>query len=513
MTSLLTTIAGWNLKRRMRQIEHFMHNPLVVQKETMQHLVRAAVATDWGVRHNFDEIETIADFQQAMPVSAYEDLFPYIARMLEGEENVLWHGGVTWFAKSSGTSNDKSKFIPITEESLYDCHFRAGKDLIAIYLHNHNPDSQLFNGKILSINGSHQLHTPNGLYGQARYGDLSAVLLENLPYFYELLRSPTKKVALMQDWEEKMEAICAETGVEDIRAMVGVPTWAMLILQKIIEKSQIAHNQASDIWRNFEVFFHGGVNFQPYRKHFEALFQHKVFFVDVYNASEGFFGIEFEPESGEMLLMLDYGIFYEFVPLEELGADNAKVLDLSQVEVGKNYAMLISTNGGLWRYLIGDTVMFTATHPYKIRVTGRTKHFINAFGEELMIDNADKALEQSCVRFGASIRDYTAAPVYMEDKQAGRHEWLIEFECPPTDFEGFVHCLDEELKKRNSDYDAKRNGDKILGSPLVHALPAGTFYSWMKERGKLGGQHKVPRLSNHRQYVEDIMRIVLNIKA
>jgi GH3 auxin-responsive promoter len=505
MIPLLTKLAGWKLKRRMKQIEHFMQNPITTQAETLKNLLRAASATEWGIKYGYASIETIEQFQQNVPISTYEQLFPYIDRMLKGEKDVLWQGSVSWFAKSSGTSNNKSKFIPITEASLHDCHYRAGRDLIAIYLENHQKDSQIFGGKILSIGGSHE---PNP-YNKGTYcGDLSAVLLENLPTFYELMRTPSKKVALMANWEEKLEAMCEEVIDEDIRAIVGVPTWTMLLIQKVLEKKGILDNNLLRIWPNLEAFFHGGVSFDPYKQAFKAYFPSLISFIDIYNASEGFFGIQFASETDNMLLMLDYGIFYEFIDVHELDQDKPQVLGLKEVELHTHYAMLISTNSGLWRYLIGDTVIFSSLYPFTIQVSGRTQHYINAFGEELMIDNADKAIAAACTVTDAIVCEYTAAPVFMADKKAGRHEWLIEFYQLPNNIAIFAEVLDTKLKSLNADYEAKRQGSLALDEPLIQVVPRNTFYRWMKNRGKLGGQHKVPRLCNTRIYVESILKMM-----
>ncbi len=506
MFSLITLFANWNLKRRIRQIEYFMANPVEVQNDHLQQMVRAAALTEWGKKYNYSDIETLDDFRREVPVSHYEDIFPYIERMLAGESDMLWHGEVEWFAKSSGTSNDKSKYIPITEASLHDCHYRAGRDLLAIYFHFHNPDSHIFDGKILSIGGSHEANAQNT---HVRYGDLSAVLLENLPIFFEWIRTPSKKVALMSNWEEKLEAMCAELLGEDVRAIVGVPTWTLLLIQKMFEKTGNSAQNLSQLWQHLEVFFHGGVNFAPYKENFRKILKHEIYFVNIYNASEGFFGIQLVREDEDMLLMLDYGIFYEFALVEDLSLSYPKTYTLADVELNQNYAMIISTNGGLWRYIIGDTLVFTSLCPHKIRITGRTKHFINAFGEELMVDNAEKGIEEACKRTGALVKEYTAAPIYFStETKKGGHEWLIEFDILPKDMELFQKTLDQTMQRLNSDYEAKRKGDMILAFPTLRVVPQGTFYAWMKQRNKLGGQHKVPRLSNNRSYVENILALL-----
>jgi len=502
MRTLVNLVASWNLKRRIRQIEHFIAYPMETQTEHFEQLIRAASLSEWGEKYGYSEIETIEDFKKNVPISSYEDLFPYIERMLKGESDVLWHGATTWFAKSSGTTNDKSKYIPITEESLYDCHYKAGKDLLGIYFHNH-PESNLFSGKILSIGGSHDLSSLNE---NSRCGDLSAVLLENLPFFYELVRTPSKKVALMSNWEEKLEAMCNEVINEDVRGIVGVPTWTLLLIQKMLEKRNISDRNLEKIWANLEAFFHGGINFDPYKTSFQSMYSRPLSFVNIYNASEGFFGIQNEKENSDMLLMLDYGIFYEFIDMQDFGSESPKTYTIAEVELHKNYALLISTNGGLWRYLIGDTVIFTSLSPHKIRITGRTKHFINAFGEELMVENADKAILAAANATNARVRDYTAAPFFLEN-EGGGHEWLIEFEQKPENWEQFENVLDTTLKQLNSDYEAKRTGDLVMKKPLIHFVKEGTFYEWMKKRGRLGGQNKIPRLSNNRIIFQEIWHI------
>lgn len=506
MFSIVNLFANWNLKRRLRQIEYFMANPVEIQNEHLHQMICAAALTEWGKKHNYSDIISVDDFRKQVPISHYEDIFPYIERMLNGESDVLWHGTVEWFAKSSGTSNDKSKYIPITEASLHDCHYRAGRDLLAIYFHYHNPNSHIFNGKILSIGGSHEISNSNS---QARYGDLSAVLLENLPVFYEWIRTPSKKVALMSNWEEKLEAMCHELMDQDVRAIVGVPTWTLLLIQKMFEKKDISDQNLSKLWANLEVFFHGGVNFSPYKENFKAMLHHNIHFVNIYNASEGFFGIQLDREDEDMLLMLDYGIFYEFALVEDLSLSHPVTYTLGEVVLNQNYAMIISTNGGLWRYIIGDTVTFTSLLPHKIKITGRTKHFINAFGEELMVDNAERGIAAACKVTGAFVKEYTAAPIYFAHSAiGGSHQWLIEFETLPKDLTLFEQTLDQTMQKLNSDYEAKRKGDMILKFPVIQIVPKGTFYAWMKKRGKLGGQHKVPRLCNNRSYIENILEML-----
>ena len=489
----------------LEQIEYFVRHPLDVQQEQFRLLIDKATTSQWGRDYHYREIQSISQFQERVPINTYESFFPYIERALKGEENVLWPGKVSWFAKSSGTTNDKSKFIPVTEDSLDMCHFKAGQDMLGVYFHNH-PESKLFTGKSLSIGGSHQL---NELNPASRIGDISAVILETMPRFYDLMRAPSKEVALISNWDEKVRAMVQEIIYDDITGMAGVPTWTLILIHKIIEELGIFTEDIREVWPNLEAYFHGGVNFEPYRNQFQQVIPHNdMNYMEVYNASEGFFGIQDESDKHDMLLMLDYGIFYEFIPMEELGNDHPKAYTLDEVELGKNYALVISTNGGLWRYLIGDTVTFTSKYPFKIKISGRTKHFINAFGEELMVDNAEQAIAYASEQTGAIVDNYTAAPIYLQGNQQGGHEWLIEFLQPPSELHRFTDHLDEKLQAVNTDYKAKRVGNLALGRPKVHALPKGSFYHWMAKRGKLGGQNKVPRLANHRQYVEDILQMI-----
>ncbi|MEO0469843.1 MAG: GH3 auxin-responsive promoter family protein, partial [Bacteroidota bacterium] len=462
--------------------------------------------TEWGKRYHFSEINRIDSFRERVPISTYEELYPDIERHMLGEPDILWPGRIEWFAKSSGTTNDKSKYIPVSHESLEDCHYKAGQDMLAMYL-TARPDSKLFTGKSLSIGGS---HTASPVGPQARVGDVSAVILENLPKFYELMRAPSKEVALMDQWESKIEAMAREIEDENITGLAGVPTWTMVLINRLFERKGITSGNLLEIWPDLEVFFHGGVSFTPYLKQFEAMIpSDSMTYIDCYNASEGFFGLQNDPDDPDLLLLLDYGIFYEFIKVEELHQEQPRSYILSEIELGQNYAMVISTNGGLWRYCIGDTIAFTSRTPYKFRVTGRTKQFINAFGEELMVDNAERAIAFACQKSGAEVKDYTAGPIYLAGTDKGGHEWVVEFSRLPENLSAFTQLLDQRLRELNSDYDAKRTADLALSLPRVHSLPEGSFHRWMKKRNKLGGQHKVPRLANSRQYLEDILETVL----
>ncbi len=501
--TLVNSFFTWIMKKRIHQIELFMKYPHEVQEEWFQNLITTAQHTEWGKTYGYSELNSSQQFKERVPIQTYDTLKPYIERMLAGEQNVLWPSEIKWFAKSSGTTNDRSKFIPVSEESLEECHYKGGKDLLSIYCNN-RPETKIFTGKCLVLGGSSQI---NQLNADSSYGDLSAVLIKNLPFWAEFYRTPEQSITLMENFEEKVEKIARATLEVNVTNISGVPTWNVVLAKRILELS--GKSNLLEVWPNLELYFHGAVNFTPYREQFKELIpSDQMYYLETYNASEGFFGIQDLPNSEEMLLMLDYGIYYEFLPMEHLGEENPKTLSLDEVELEKNYALIISTNAGLWRYMIGDTIKFTSLSPYRIKITGRTKHFINAFGEELIIDNAEKALAKACAETKCSIRDYTACPIYFKGNEAGAHEWIIEFEKSPKDLERFGELLDQELRALNSDYDAKRYKDMALRKPQIHQAPEGTFYQWMKTRGKLGGQHKVPRLANERRYVEEILALM-----
>ncbi|HOI87111.1 MAG TPA: GH3 auxin-responsive promoter family protein [Lentimicrobium sp.] len=495
----INSVISWFMKKRMHQIELFMKFPHDVQSEWFISLINSARNTEWGKKYDYAGISNHRDFATRVPVSDYEDLKPYIDRLRNGEQNLLWNSEIRWFARSSGTTSDKSKYIPVSQESLEECHFRGGKDLISIYCNNH-PDTQIFTGKLLGMGGS---HFPDNPEAGSYVGDVSAILMENLPAWIELMRTPELSVALMSEWENKIEKIAAITSRENVTNITGVPSWTLVLLKRILELT--GKKDIREVWPNFELFIHGGVSFVPYRPQFRKLISGEVNYYETYNASEGFFGIQDRSGAEDMLLMLDYGIFYEFIPVTESGEDGGAVIPLYEVKTGVNYAMIISTNSGLWRYRIGDTVVFTSTSPYRIRITGRTKNFINAFGEELIVDNAQKALACACAKTGATVNEFTAAPVYFTDNSGGAHEWLIEFDNLPADLNYFIEVFDTALKSLNSDYEAKRYQNMVLGPPQIQIMPPGTFYKWLKLRDRLGGQYKVPRLSNDRRYVEEIL--------
>ena len=493
------------MKKRIHQIDLFKKYPIDVQDEWRKQLIQMGRSTEFGLKYGFKDIRTLKEFQERVPIFTYEKIYPYIERVMKGEQNVLWPSEIKWFAKSSGTTNARSKFIPVSSESLEDCHYKGGKDLVSIYVNN-NPDTQMFSGKGLAIGGSHQINHFDPSQNSF-YGDVSAVIMQNLPMWAQWVRTPSLDIALMDNWEEKIEKMSAVTSKEDVTNLSGVPTWTVLLIKRILEVT--GKNNILEVWPNMEVFFHGAVSFDPYRDLFKKLMpSEKIRYVDTYNASEGFFGIQDQTDSTEMLLMLDYGIYYEFIPVSELDNDTPKVVALIDVELGKNYAMLISTNAGLWRYMIGDTIRFTSKLPFRFRISGRTKHFINAFGEEVIVENAEYAITKASQATDAVIDNYSAGPVYLEMSNMGGHEWIIEFVKSPGDLNEFTILLDKYLRESNSDYDAKRYHDMALVAPIVHSAPRGTFYSWMKGRGKLGGQHKVPRLSNNRDYVEDLLDLI-----
>ncbi|PJJ83683.1 GH3 auxin-responsive promoter family protein [Mucilaginibacter auburnensis] len=501
--TLFNSVFTWFMKKRIHQIELFMKYPNEVQEEWFEQLVTRAENTEWGKKHHYKSITNLTEFKERVPIQTYDTLKPYIERMLQGEQNVLWPSEIRWFAKSSGTTNDRSKFIPVSEDALEECHFKGGRDMLTIYFNN-RPDARMFTGKILTLGGSHQI---SQLSPDTSFGDLSAVLMKNLPLWAEFHRTPDLDIALLENFEEKIERMAYATKDVNVTSISGVPTWNLLLFKRILEIT--GKKNLLEVWPNLEMYFHGAVNFTPYREQFKKLIPSEdMYYLETYNASEGFFGIQDTKEPGEMLLMLDYGVFYEFLPIENLGEEHPRTLTLDEVQIGKNYALIISTNGGLWRYMIGDTIKFTSLDPFRIQITGRTKHFINAFGEEVIIDNAERALEEACMQTDAIIRDYTAAPVYFNGDECGAHEWLIEFEKRPSEFERFVDIMDETLRRVNSDYDAKRFKDMALRRPIVRNMPEGTFFNWMKEKGKLGGQHKVPRLANNREYVDAILRVV-----
>ncbi|HZB14250.1 MAG TPA: GH3 auxin-responsive promoter family protein [Chryseolinea sp.] len=502
---LINSILTWVMQKRIHQIELFIKYPHEVQEELFKKLIQTAKHTEFGKQFDFSSIQNYQQFQERIPIHTYEKTFPYIDRLMKGEQNILWPSEIKWFSKSSGTTNARSKFIPVSQESLDDCHFKGGKDLLSIYVNNF-PETKLFDGKGLAVGGSHQINELDPS-ATSYYGDVSAVIMQNLPPWAQFIRTPSLETALMGNWEEKIEKLARETIRENVTNIAGVPTWTVLLIQRVTDMAM--KKNILEVWPNLEVFFHGAVAFAPYRTLFQSIIpSDKMRYWETYNASEGFFGIQDQTNSEALLLMLDYGIFYEFIPMEEIEKENPKAVPLSEVELDKNYAMIISTNSGLWRYNIGDTIKFTSKFPYRIKISGRTKHFMNAFGEEIIVENAETAITRACEVTGAVIDNFTAAPVYLKEGKKGRHEWIIEFKVPPTDPDEFTRILDDTLRAINSDYDAKRAHNLALVEPKVHSAGEGTFYNWMKRRGKLGGQHKVPRLANSREYVDEILKMM-----
>ncbi|WP_298502105.1 GH3 auxin-responsive promoter family protein [uncultured Maribacter sp.] len=498
---LFNSIASWLLKKRFHQIELFIKYPAEVQEEVLSQLLEFAEDTEIGRKYDFTSINKYQTFRERVPIVAYEDVEPVIERTRKGEQNLFWPTAVKLFAKSSGTTNAKSKFIPVSSEALEDCHFKSGKDLLCLYLNN-NENSQLFTGKSLRLGGSKELYEDNGSF----FGDLSAILIDNMPLWAEFSSTPSNKVSLMSEWESKLKAIIAETTQENVTSLAGVPSWMLVLLNNVLEETGKEH--LFQVWENLEVYFHGGVSFSPYMDQYKNLFPRKSFkYYEIYNASEGFFAIQDSNNEKDLLLMLDYGIFYEFIPMETYGTIEQHAIPLWEVQLLKNYAIVITTNSGLWRYRIGDTVRFTSLSPYRIKVTGRTKHHINVFGEELIIENAEEALKSVCAKTGAEIKDYTAAPIFMSGKEKGAHEWVIEFRKPPKQLDYFTEFLDNALKSLNSDYEAKRYNNITLKVPVVNVARENLFNDWLKSKDKLGGQHKIPRLSNKRVYIDELLQM------
>ena len=495
---IINSLASWVLKQRIHQIELFLKYPNEVQEELLMNLIRSSENTIIGKQYEFESIKSYSTFSERVPISTYEDLEPMIEKTRQGKQNVFWNTPIKWFAKSSGTTNAKSKFIPVSPEALEDCHYKGSKDLLCMYLNN-NENSELFLGKSLRLGGSKQIYEDNNSF----FGDLSAILIENMPIWAEFSSTPSNKISLMSDWETKIASIINETKNENVTSFAGVPSWMMVLMNAVLEDTGKHH--LLEVWPNLEVYFHGGVSFEPYREQYQKLLPKTDFkYYEIYNASEGFFAIQDLNNSNDLLLMLDYGIFYEFIPMDTFGKTNQKVLQLHEVQLDKNYALVITTNSGLLRYLIGDTIRFTSLSPFRIRVTGRTKHHINVFGEELMVENTDQAIAKACQLTNTEMVDYTVAPVFMKDKEKGAHEWIIEFKKNPKDIEQFQKLLDETLQSLNSDYEAKRTNNMTLNPLVLNVARPKLFYDWLKQQDKLGGQHKIPRLSNQRDYLEQL---------
>ena len=498
---IINSVASWFLKKRIHQIELFLKYPNEVQEELLLQLVKTSENTWVGKQYDFESIHSYKTFSERVPVSTYEILEPLISKSRRGESNIFWPTPIKWFAKSSGTTNAKSKFIPVSNEALENCHYKASKDLLSLYLNN-NEDSQMFTGKSLRLGGSKELYEENNTF----FGDLSAILIENMPLWAEFSSTPSNKVSLMTNWDDKIAAIVAETQNENVTSFAGVPSWMLVLLNKILEET--GKDNLEDIWPNVEVYFHGGISFDPYRGQYKKILPNPNFqFYEIYNASEGFFAIQDRNNSSDLLLMLDYGIFYEFIQMDTYDSESQKIVRLIDVEINVNYAIIITTNAGLWRYQVGDTVRFTSINPYRIRVTGRTKHHINVFGEELIIENADAAISKACKLTNSEMVDYTVAPIFMEGKSKGGHEWIIEFRRPPENQNYFNEILDQTLQEHNSDYEAKRYNNMTLNPPKIHPASTNLFHNWLKKQDKLGGQNKIPRLSNQRTYLDQLLEL------
>ncbi len=503
--SIVNNIATWFLKKRLHQMELFLKYPNEVQLELLHQLVEKAKNTEVGKRYDFKSINSYRDFSERIPVQTYEEIYEDIERCRKGERNIFWPKPIKWFAKSSGTTNAKSKFIPVSEDSLEDCHYAGSKDLLCLYFNN-NPNSQLFTGKSLRLGGSKENYFEHGTI----HGDLSSILIDNMPFWARFSSTPNNQVSLMADWEEKITAIIENSVQEDVTSLAGVPSWMLTLMNEVLKATD--KENLLQIWPDLEVYFHGGVNFEPYVAQFKKMIPSDDFrYYEVYNASEGFFAVQDQNDSKELLLMLDYGIFYEFIPMDTYGSEAEQVIPLSEVELGKNYAVIITTNSGLWRYKVGDTVRFTSISPYRIKVTGRTKSFINTFGEEVIVENAEQALKKATNLTHSEIVNYTAGPIFMKDREKGAHEWLIEFKTPPRDIELFRDCLDKSIQELNSDYHAKRKNNMTLNKLKINVAKPNLFYTWSKKQDKLGGQHKIPRLANNRQYIDELLALNENL--
>ncbi|MCD8165762.1 MAG: GH3 auxin-responsive promoter family protein [Bacteroides sp.] len=497
----ITKGIGKIFAHRQREIDLYATQAVEIQQHVLKDLVHTARNTEWGKKYGYDTIRDYDTFRKKVPLQTYDDIKSYVKRMYDGEKNLIWPSQIRWFAKSSGTTNDKSKFLPVSKESLQQIHYKGGTDAVALYLRI-NPNSNFFSGKGLILGGSHSPHLNSR---HTLVGDLSAILIQNVSSLVNLIRVPSKKIALMSEWEPKIEAIANSTIGSNVTSLSGVPSWFLVLIKRILEIT--GKSSLGEVWPNLEVFFHGGVSFAPYREQYQQVIHNDTRYVETYNASEGFFGIQNDLADPAMLLMVDYGIFYEFIPLDEVGKENPSVYSIGEVELNKNYAIVITTCCGLWRYMIGDTIRFTSRDPYKFVITGRTKHFINAFGEELIIDNAEKGLAKACAETGAQVTEYSAAPVFMDENAKCRHQWLIEFTRLPDSLDRFASVLDSALKEVNSDYEAKRSQDIALQPLEVIVARKNLFHDWLKEKGKLGGQHKVPRLSNTREHMEQMLAL------
>ncbi len=496
------TIVSYIIKKRNHQIDFFKKFPLEVQKDVFFGLLNDAKNTEWGKKYAFKNIKNIQEFKRKIPLQSYNSLKPFIDRIRKGEQNILWHSEIKWFAKSAGTTAGKSKYIPVSKESLEGCHYKGGKDLMSIYL-NHFPKTTVLDGKSMMIGGSSSIseYNPNSYYG-----DLSAIIIDNLPLWFSLVKTPSKEIALHPNWEEKIDKMAHVVAKENVTNLSGVPSWNLILLKKVLEIT--GKKNILEVWPNLELYIHGGINFEPYRKQYEALIPtKKMQYFETYNATEGFFGLQDQIGSNEMLLMLDYGVFYEFLPLEELEKKNPKTLQLDEVKLNTNYAIVISTNAGLWRYVIGDTIKFTSLYPFRIKLTGRTKYYINVYGEELIEEDANNAIKIACEKTNAIVNEFMVAPIFPDEEGKGGHEWAIEFEKKPKDLDFFISILDNALKSENSDYEAKRFHNMALQIPKINVLKPQTFYNWLKSKDKIGGQNKIPKLCTERNFLEEVLNV------
>lgn len=507
---LIDSLGNGFMKSRLQPLKNAINHPHETQKEVLLNLVRKAEATTYGKIHDFRSIKNYSNFQEQVPVTTYEELYPYISRLLKGEQNVLWPTPIKWFAKSSGTTSANSKMIPVSSEGLQECHYQGGRDMLTLYIENY-PDAKLFSGKNLSIGGSEGSKFV-GKNNEIYTGNISAIVMKNLPFWAQSGRTPGLEVTMMSNWEDKVKKIAEITTQQKVTSLAGSPMWMLLLLQYIIKEEKIEYIQ--EVWPHLEVFFHGSVSFSPYRPLFENIDRgNKLRYLEIYNATEGFFGLQDRANDPSLLLMVNYGIFYEFIPEKDYNSENPKIIPLSEVEIGKNYSMVITTNSGLWRYKIGDTVKFTSTYPYRFVISGRTKQCINIFGEDLFTEHAEKALATACQKTGAVLQNFTAAPYFYQQKTKGHHEWLVEFVKAPKNLDDFTNFLDDELRNLNDDYSEKRKHEIAITKPVVRELPTGTFYKWLKSRGKLGGQHKIPHLSNSRDFVEELLELSNSITS
>ena len=497
------TFFSWYLKKRMNEIKKFIQYPKEIQNQTLLELITIGKSTLFGEEKSFHSISTIENFKSQIRLRKYKDFEPYINKQKAGKVNVLWPGKVKCFAQSSGTTSGTVKHIPITIDSLRKCHYKGGKDLLALYYHN-NPNTKLFTGKHLIIGGSSsQIITTN----DQKVGDLSAIIMENLPWWCEWRRSPKKvKSLIKKNWEDKINYIVNHSSKDDIHIIAGTPSWVLIIIHEILRKNNISI--IHELWPNLELYLHGGLSIEPYKESFQSISQKNIKYYQNYNATEGFFGLQYNNSDKDMLLMLDYGIYYEFIKKEDWFKSQPKTLSLEEVELNEPYEIVVTTNGGLWRYRLEDTIIFTSLNPFKIKVTGRTQQFINIAGEEVMIQHVEKAIEETSKICNCSIAEFSLSPKFEKNnKSIGYHYWIIEFLQKPDSIDEFNDILDNELQKINVDYKAKRAFNSPLKKLIVKEVRKNTFYKWLKSQNKLGGQSKIPRINNDDKCLNEILQI------